>query len=76
MKDRISFDGQEHFPVYNWEPEQRLERKEPEPIHCDCCPNNPVLMALRKGNRITIRLRKHGQDHYATLLLDKREQKE
>lgn len=39
------------------------------PIRCDCC--GTVVCAQHDGDRIVIRQRKHGRDHYAVVPVDK-----
>jgi hypothetical protein len=39
------------------------------PIRCDCC--GTVVCAHHEGDRVVIRQRKHGRDHYAVVLVDK-----
>ena len=40
------------------------------PIRCDCC--GTVVCAHHEGDRVVIRQRKHGRDHYAIVLVDKK----
>lgn len=44
------------------------------PIRCDCC--GTVVCAQHDGDRIVIRKRQHGRDHYAVVAVDKKEQSE
>ena len=44
------------------------------PVYCSCCPDRPQVMAQKLGDHLLeIRSRKHGTEHVAVVLLDKKD---
>ena len=49
--------------------ETSIRNRDTVPLYCECCPNDPKLMAILEGGVLTIKGRRSGRRHMATLKL-------